>query len=65
MDLQGDAIRRLMESRAAGAASSATAEAKAKLGRLSLGGARARAHAVRTVRVGPGGGQKTTFGKYS
>jgi hypothetical protein len=48
VDLQGDAIRRLMESRAAEArASLATAEAKAKLGRLSLGGTRDAREAVR------------------
>ena len=48
VDLQGDAIRRLMESRAAEArASLATAEAKAKLGRLSLGGTRDSREAVR------------------
>ena len=48
MDLQGDAIRRLMESRAAEArASLATAEAKAKLGRLALGGTRDARETVR------------------
>ena len=48
VDLQGDAIRRLMESRAAEArASLATAEAKAKLGRLALGGTRDARETVR------------------
>ena len=66
VDLQGDAIRRLMESRAAEArASLATAEAKAKLGRLSLGGTRDAREAVRRFESALEGDRKRPLNTHS